>query len=676
VYDKELGLLIDAARLRNHRATVVCEPRFFDDVSWILDAYDRGYYSSVKTPTVKTPPNASIIRSSSYGRVLGDTVDYVVYDAVGAYDPNGFAALSDTVRGGGLFLLIVDDSRPPVYHQFDPRRSTSVIVPRFIRNLKKADLYAVVGSSSIDTKVEWTRGPTRIFDAAFRSLDQERVYRSAIEWFTEGGEILVIHSRRGRGKSALLGMVLRDLCLSAKIEGDVYVTSQSPQQLTALVNHLGAPFSGPLSKWGTVVKLNRARVVFVPPSSIPQSSTVFIDEASSVPLTTLMGLVKKASRVIVSATTYGYEGSGKSFQTVLLNWMLSLKRKIRVEELHQPVRYADGDPLEQAVTKTFMFFGGDSSNGGGSPITQSEPKIALFRAPNLQLMGDEELAEIYGVLTEAHYRNEPRDLSFLLENLDSSTFVYNIGSNIVGVALCVEDGPLAPRIAEAVLRGASFPGNLISERLTVRATEAGFAGLAGQRIVRIAIKPGFQGRGHGSALLKAVEASFEASHDWIGASFSADPRTLRFWSKNGYLCCAMSWANKSFSQYPSVICVKPLSHKAQLVLDKAIPSFRRQIAAQIYQAKAHPAVYAVIVKSLAEQGTAQLNISTNLVNFAEWDLPAELVVPEVAENLFALARRLTMPETESLIRLLQWRATPTDRLRLKAAVGRILRGTV
>jgi len=34
----------------------------------------------------------------------------------------------------------------------------------------------------------------------------------------------------------------------------------------------------------------------------------------------------------------------------------------------------------------------------------------------------------------------------------------------VGVATCVREGPLSGGMVEAVLRGASFPGNLITER--------------------------------------------------------------------------------------------------------------------------------------------------------------------------------------------------------------------
>jgi len=676
VYERELGALLGAAQARNHRATVICDPALFNSVSWALESYSHGYYACLKSPQRNPPSNSSVVSFSSYGRVLGETVDYVVYEAIGFYDPNALAALADTVRGGGTLFLVVDKGRPPVYHQFDLSESISVLIPRFIRKIESSDLYAAVGSREIRVSAAFKVVSPRTI-GVFKSFDQREAYDAVLRWFTAGGDVFALLSRRGRGKSALLGMVLRELCLSGKVEGEVYVTSHHPTHVTTLLKHL-APASGfdAALEWGKVVELGGASVVFESPKRVPSSSIVFVDEASTLPFGVLVNLITKATRVVLSTTNYGYEGSGKSFQTRLLNWITSSGRSLEVKELFEPVRYSAGDPLEEALTNTFLFFAHTPrSDAMGTDISDLSKPCNIMRlgATDMAQMDESKVAEVYSILTEAHYRNEPRDLSIILENLKSTTFVYTLGSEVVGVATCVREGPISHGMVEAVLRGASFPGNLITERLVARSLSAEFAQLVGQRVVRIAVKPPYQGRGHGSNLLKGLEANFKDECDWIGASFSADYRTVVFWFKNGYIFPAVSWSSNRHTQHPSVLCVKPLSDRAKRAMRSSVDTLRAHISSQLHRASADARVYAVIVKSMSD-GERQMKLSVGLINFAEWSLPVELIIPDLAQNLFSLAHKFTLPEVESMIRLIQWRSSASDSLRVKAALKRILHG--
>ena len=676
MYEQELGALLGAAQARNHRATVICDPALFNSVSWALESYSHGYYACLKSPQRNPPSNSSVVSFSSYGRVLGETVDYVVYEAIGFYDPNALAALADTVRGGGTLFLVVDKGRPPVYHQFDLSESISVLIPRFIRKIESSDLYAAVGSREIRVSAAFKVVSPRTI-GVFKSFDQREAYDAVLRWFTAGGDVFALLSRRGRGKSALLGMVLRELCLSGKVEGEVYVTSHHPTHVTTLLKHL-APASGfdAALEWGKVVELGGASVVFESPKRVPSSSIVFVDEASTLPFGVLVNLITKATRVVLSTTNYGYEGSGKSFQTRLLNWITSSGRSLEVKELFEPVRYSAGDPLEEALTNTFLFFAHTPrSDAMGTDISDLSKPCNIMRlgATDMAQMDELKVAEVYSILTEAHYRNEPRDLSIILENLKSTTFVYTLGSEVVGVATCVREGPISHGMVEAVLRGASFPGNLITERLVARSLSAEFAQLVGQRVVRIAVKPPYQGRGHGSNLLKGLEANFKDECDWIGASFSADYRTVVFWFKNGYIFPAVSWSSNRHTQHPSVLCVKPLSDRAKRAMRSSVDTLRAHISSQLHRASADARVYAVIVKSMSD-GERQMKLSVGLINFAEWSLPVELIIPDLAQNLFSLAHKFTLPEVESMIRLIQWRSSASDSLRVKAALKRILHG--
>ncbi|MEM0121481.1 MAG: GNAT family N-acetyltransferase [Thermoprotei archaeon] len=676
MYESELGELFEAAKARNHRATLICNPAVFNSVSWTLESYKHGYYVCLRSPHIhiKTPGNSTVISFPTYRRLLGETVDYVVYEAVGYYDPNALAALSDTVRGGGVFFLLMDRLRPPIYHQFELSSSVSVLLPRFVHHVESRDLYASVEPSNIRVSANFDGHTANTVVDGFKSSDQRRVYRSALEWFSNGGDVLVLLSRRGRGKSALLGMILRELCSTGKIEGNVYVTSQSPTHLDTLLKHLVSPPKAETkSRWGLVVKLGGASVVFEPPDRVPPSSFVCVDEASTLPFSTLVNLISKSSIMILSTTNYGYEGSGKSFQTKLLNWISSTGRKLKVEELFEPVRYSANDPLEEAIARTFLFFADKTQDMGAPPKLGSHgsPQLRRLSALEMAEASDSELATLYSVLTEAHYRNEPRDLSLIIENLKTNTFSYSLGDQVVGVALSVKEERMSNTMVEAIMRGASFPGNLITERLTVRSLSSEFASLVGQRVVRIAVKPPLQGMGYGSSLLRGLEESFAGKCDWVGASFSADYRTVMFWYKNGYVFPAISWVRNPYSHAPSVICIKPLSEKARRVMRLSAHSLRAHIASHIQLGLLETRVYAAIVKSMADEEHIA-EPSTALLNFTEWSLPAELIIPELTKNLFTLASHLSLTEVESVIRLIQWKASESDVLKVKASLTRIL----
>lgn len=662
MYEAELVALLEAAKQRNHRATVICHPERFHQIGWVFEPYAQGCYACFRSPQLDPPKGCRTVNFSSFEDLLGETVDYVIYEATRRYDPNSFAALADTVRGGGLFVLVTDVSEPPTNPKFEA--ALGILVPRFVGFVESSDLYAHIHKKGIGFCAK--RGQTTLLAGPFRSRDQERAYRAALDWFGAGGEVLVFLSRRGRGKSALMGMLLRELCSSGALAGKVYVTSSSPTHLGPLLRHLGLGVR--LRHWGDTFMVGQTEIVVCGPDSVPPSSTVFVDEASTLPFNTLLRIVEGSSRAVLSTTNYGYEGSGRSFQVKLLEEIRRRQRKLLVQELFEPVRYSVGDPLEEALTNTFLFFGCPQKEAP----QQGHTVLETLGPAHLAKMSQEELQEVYCVLTEAHYRNEPGDLSLLLENTKTTTLVYRMGHTPLGVALCVEDGPISDTKADAILRGASFPGDLITERLTARSSSKLLAALRGQRIVRIAVKPAYQRRGHGSAMLGALERLFEAKYDWLGASFSADPETTNFWFKNGYMFVAISWSTGRYAKYPSTICVKPLSTQAKQVFDGLADRFRKHVLAQIHQRTLETGVYARIVKSLAKRG-CPLSPTAALVNFAEWDLPAELVVPDIADGLFVLAEKLELPEIEAAIRLLRWEATRSDRLRLKAAMRRILR---
>jgi tRNA(Met) cytidine acetyltransferase len=681
LYDESALLkeLLRAAELRKHRATLVCDVARFGPVENFLHALGKGYYLFHGKRTIKTQQCITPLTFAAYHQLLGDTTDFVVFDSTMFYDANALSASADCVRGGGLFVLLVDQNLRPRYPQITETASQSVVIDRFKSQVLSTDLYGCFSSSSTTFVAREPSVQYRPLEGRFKTVDQLNAFQEIVKWLVEPKErVFVLLSRRGRGKSTVVGMALADLIHSGRLKNVVYVTSAQDSHTHTLKKHLLLDLAEEVTEASGSNKnyaefsAHGSKIVFAPPQNIPDDSLLIVDDASTLSFGLLEHLIEKSNAVLLSTTTYGYEGSGKSFQTKLFRELRKLGRGFKKFEIYEPIRYAPGDPLEKALSETFFYDAEiDDRMGPHQFLASFDTKIYS----NSQLSGLDvsSLRELYTVLTEAHYRNEPRDLSYMLEDVNSTTFCLPIDRRVVAVARVVKDGPLDKHKTEASLRGASFPGNLITERLAVRTGKPCVAELKGVRIARIAVRPALQGCGYGSLLIREVEGWARGKlFDWVGASFSAQPEVVNFWFKNGYTLTGLSWTQEPFSNYPSLICFKPVSQKAREWLRSSFNALQELVLSHLPLKLADERVNAMVVKSLSQEGRVEAADFERLSNFVRWNLPCELILPELRRNLFVLASHMGLTEISSATALLSGETSPSLKKSLRRGLGKAM----
>ena len=326
---------------------------------------------------------------------------------------------------------------------------------------------------------------------------------------------VVVTGTRGRGKSALLGRLHRELDAGGE---PPLVTSALRGAIDSLERHA------------------RARVRFAAPEAALRAppGTLLVDEAAALPASVLAGLLARHDRVVLATTVDGHEAAGRAF-AVRLDALLGERcgRAARIG-LDRPMRWASDDPVERLARRALLL----DATGPTAPATGAAFAPAPGAVPDAapvtasRLRADEALLRaLVRLLSGTHYQSAPHDAEHLLAgSLDA--WAARLDGRLVGVALVAREGGIDAALAPDVLAGRRrLPDQLLPQLLARAAGDGAALGARYARVVRVAVEARARRRGVGSALLRAIEAG---GADATGACFAAEPDAVRFWLANGY----------------------------------------------------------------------------------------------------------------------------------------------
>jgi len=557
----------------------------------------HGTESTIADQDLIIPNQAAVIQH------LGTEHELIVFDASRHFDANAFAAICGTlVHSGRLYLLTPklkqwsellrhqseSDSSPGTRFGFLPDElpetgpaSENVhqqdnFLKRFIEllcdytralpvqtgsteqdRMEHRELTVAASAEAYRHRVDAIADAENVRSPA-ASAECESVFRLTSDQQTIMDKLLVetealskhiwlITADRGRGKSALLGMLLAELQGKSDRQSDnpepenceILISGPSKRATQVMYGHFQRCFekSGSTTSHRKTPSLN-----FCPPDELLTTnrlvSLLIIDEAAAIPLPMLKKLLAKFPRIILATTVHGYEGAGRGFEIRLGSWLQYKKLAHQWLSLGEPVRWLPADRLEQFCNQAFL-------------LNAKIPEISESRSPQscyVRELSGAELSEnepllisVFALLVQAHYQTKPMDLQHLLDGANLRIFVLQSGDDVIGVAWLAAEGPFSDdELKTAIVRKQRRPhGHLLPQLLSQWTGQRQVLDHRLSRIVRLAIHPRLQRQGFGSFFIRQLSETLDKETSQtplagIGALFAAEPGIVEFWKKNGF----------------------------------------------------------------------------------------------------------------------------------------------
>jgi tRNA(Met) cytidine acetyltransferase len=563
-------------------------------------------------------------RESPY--VLGETYSSLVLDLTQGFHPNDLGIIVETIAEGGIIIAL----SPPIaewnnliskWHEelISEPYTVDDIVPRFYRRFIKRTLNAsgiivfdadkrVIVKPYEFEKVEEPREEivlpeeekeiSRKLYKLCATQDQVRVLELFEHYFDRKKErkAVVITADRGRGKSAVLGIVTPYLIWRMfkvlKRPVRVMVVAPTPQAVQTLFKFLmkgmvrmGMKFKVKESnRLITVVNSKFARVEYVVPRRAMVekdfADIVIVDEAAGIDIPVLWKITEGVRWMIFSTTIHGYEGAGRGFSIRFLKRLESCE-DVEIEKIHmnEPIRYGRGDPIEKWLYDVLLLDAQPAEITEEDIQAIKEGKLSLEEIDKDKLIEDEKLLrEFFGIYVLAHYRNRPSDLVILLDMPNHKPFAVKVNGKVVCSLHVAIEGKMDDETIKKIAEGYKPKGQIIPDLMLKHYWDYEFPKLVGLRVVRIATHPSVMNMGIGSfALQRIIDWAKEKDMDWVGSGFGVSPELLRFWIKNGFIPVHITPQRNEISGEHTVIVIKPLKMHIEEKVEQINTDFTRRL---------------------------------------------------------------------------------------------------
>ncbi|WP_394143568.1 GNAT family N-acetyltransferase [Vibrio atypicus] len=465
-------------------------------------------------------------------QLLGQECRLLVCDFSSGFDANSFTAALGCLKGGGLLVIL-------------PSQTSSVSLDQHWMERALEDLICIEQNSPLPKVVSVQAHDATPYEQQKQAVDK---IRKVVEGHRK--RPLVVTADRGRGKSSALGIAAAQLMQDRTLS--IIVTAPSLATVQPIFEHAARLLPNASTSKGKLV-VGVSSLEFVAPDELlrkkPQCDCLYVDEASALPIPILKKIVESYHRTVFSTTVHGYEGCGRGFTLKFQTWLKEQRPGMVHCQMDQPIRWNEGDPLENWLFTTFLLdaeladVSGQVTNVQLSYVEKNE----LFNRPEL-------LRACFALLVNAHYQTAPSDLMLLLEDDAIRLYASFQGDTCIGCILAVEEGNIEQALIEQIQQGKRRPkGHLVA---TTLANQLGLGEAAAQsslRVMRIAVHPQQQRSGIGQAMLAQLQAQTE--YDFYSTSFGATSELVEFWRKAGFEAVKLGSSREQASGTHSLIMV-------------------------------------------------------------------------------------------------------------------------
>jgi len=557
--------------------------------------------------------------------LLGSEFPAIIYDARQGIHLDALAIAAGTLQDGGQLLLLLNHwadlvNQPDSDSMRWSGEKHAINTPHFIAFLQEKIAkygFPVYQGTPLNLAL-----PTPQKDCSPHcqpTLEQARL----LQQMAEAEEaILIITAKRGRGKSALAGLFVKQQLVQNQ---PVILTAPNKSAVNIFNEFAGV------------------EITFMSPDELSQNLSdapqqfanhwLFVDEAAMIPLDILFRLTNAFKRVVLTTTIHSYEGTGRGF---LLKFMAKTDRTFRHFELFTPLRWQADDKLEAFIDDLLLC---DCEDRLPQPPYDSV-LAAQIQISHCERIPHDQIESVYGLLTLAHYRTSPLDLRRLLDAPQQQFYLAQAQDSLLGCVWAVSEGGLADKtLIRQIRRGERRPrGNLVAQMLCFQAGLEEACELRSLRISRIAVQPNWQQQGFGQRLIaqmKQQQMKQQGAVDFLSVSFGYTPELLAFWQKCGFVLVHFSESKEASSGCYSVVALCPLSEKGRVFVQRAEKQFQRNLPLSL-----HP--LAIQFERTEIDWTLDCSDWQLLTDFADFFLPLSSALPSI-RRLIKSAGELPFP---------------------------------
>ncbi len=501
---------------------------------------------------------------------LGKEFDAVVVDGHDGVNADVLGILIGLVVSGGVFIVLLTEES-----------EHSLWLKRYKRIFKyyakrHASFQYIVAPDSASEAISIPRVKSNISNTRVVTDDQQDAIDAVLKVVSgHRRRPLVLTADRGRGKSSALGIAAAQLLLMGKQR--IVVTAPSFATVKILFQHAAEHLIESVQNKHRLI-YGSAEISYMAPDalldSLPQADLLIVDEAAAIPVYLLQRLLQHYSRVAFSSTEHGYEGSGRGFSIRFHSILNSETPNWNYLHISTPIRWHHDDPLEAFSFDALLL---NAEPVEDKLVMAATPEHCQFEQLSAQYLIDHEtdLRALFGLMVLAHYRTRPSDCQMLLDREDISIYVMRFNGHIIAAALCVNEGDIAPDLAEAIYAGERrLKGHLLPQSLLAHAgvTKAGNSTYL--RVIRLTVHPVIQQRGIGHACMDhIIREGKTKQHDVIGVSFAASSALIHFWSLSDFKPIRLGLHQDDVSGSNAIMMLRALSEDGQLLVEEAFKDF-------------------------------------------------------------------------------------------------------
>ncbi|WP_299017539.1 GNAT family N-acetyltransferase [uncultured Photobacterium sp.] len=509
---------------------------------------------------------------------LGQECDCLIFNAYHGFDVEALGALSGTVIGGGGMLMLL----PPQW--FNKHECQSPSIRRLTKLLSLPEVLYVRQGQPLPPLPELPVVSEAYSDSEFGCLtaDQHEAV-AAIRRVVTGHRKrpLVLTADRGRGKSTALGIAAASLMTERKIR--IGVTAPAFANADTLISHVARRLQLDYHQQ-KLLEYDGSQLQFFAPDLLLAEAValdfLIVDEAAAIPAPILTRLLSRYNRIAFASTVHGYEGTGRGFAIKFRQQLDVVSPQWRQLQLCQPIRWAEPDPLEKWTFRTLLL---DADYPSLANMASGDDVIKYRVVASNELVEDENLlAQVFGLLINAHYQTSPADMVQLLDDNTVQLVVAELDDVIVGCCLLSLEGGFSDEMANDIMLGKRRPkGHLLAQSVAAHIGLTQGAVQRSARIMRIAVHPELQQQGIGLELLVFCRRLAEEQQlDYLGTSFGLVSELFDFWHKAGYLAVRLGIKKDAASGAHSLLMVLPLSRPAHIWVSQALVIFALNFQAQ------------------------------------------------------------------------------------------------